>query len=163
MIQRYSPDSVYHVRTGTVTNVDLVPDVDGEAVLFEDHIAAVTGLVRALRNIRKSHIACEIIASEFFEEGFADHRCVHCVKTDALLDEYIAGSDTVKRAHSAFPVVRCKHCNRPLTHGERGTGGEWIHKKSRSVPQVYFSCSMYSRIKLKRIPHPPYAEPEEAK
>ena len=50
MIQRYSPDSVYHVRTGTVTNVDLVPDVDGEAVLFEDHIAAVTPPVFANDN-----------------------------------------------------------------------------------------------------------------
>jgi hypothetical protein len=59
MIQRYSPDSVYHVRTGTVTNVDLVPDVDGEAVLFEDHIAAITPLVRALRDIRMSNAGTE--------------------------------------------------------------------------------------------------------
>lgn len=59
-------------------------------------------------------------------------------------------------------VVRCKHCNRPITLDERGTGGgEWIHKETKSVPQVYFACSMYSRIKLKRIPHPPFAEPKE--
>jgi hypothetical protein len=38
-IQRYIPDSMYHVRTGTVTHVDLIPDADGEAVLFDDHVA----------------------------------------------------------------------------------------------------------------------------
>jgi hypothetical protein len=43
-IQRYSPDSVYHVRTGTVTHVDLIPDADGEAVLFDDHAAEIARL-----------------------------------------------------------------------------------------------------------------------
>lgn len=58
-------------------------------------------------------------------------------------------------------VVRCKHCNRPITRDDLCTGGEWIHEKTKSVPQMYFSCSMYSRAKSKRIPHLPHAEPKE--
>lgn len=71
----------YDVNTGRRND-------NGSIVTYADHIAAVTELMRALREYRKSHIVCEILTSKFFEEGFADHRCVYCVKTDALLAEY---------------------------------------------------------------------------
>ena len=58
-------------------------------------------------------------------------------------------------------VVRCKHCNRPITRDVPSAAREWIHEKSKNVPVMYFSCSMYSRTKSKREIHPPYAEPKE--
>ncbi len=58
-------------------------------------------------------------------------------------------------------VVRCKHCNRPITRDVPGAWGEWIHKKSKNVPETFLSCSMYSRTKSKREVHPPFAEPKE--
>jgi hypothetical protein len=58
-------------------------------------------------------------------------------------------------------VVRCKHCNRPITTAAPRAGGEWTYTKTRSVPETFFSCSMYSRTKSKRVPHPPFAEPKE--
>ncbi len=58
-------------------------------------------------------------------------------------------------------VVRCKHCNKPITRIKLNTGGNWIHKKTRSVPVMYFCCSMYSRIKSERNPGPPFAESKE--
>jgi hypothetical protein len=58
-------------------------------------------------------------------------------------------------------VVRCKHCNRPITRDNPGTCGEWIHKKTKSVPIMYFSCSMYARTESKRVSGPPHAEPKE--
>jgi hypothetical protein len=58
------------------------------------------------------------------------------------------------------PVVKCKHCNRPITRNVLDTG-EWIHKKTRSVPAMYYSCSMYSRIKSERKTGSPHAEPKE--
>ena len=58
------------------------------------------------------------------------------------------------------PVVRCKYCNRPITRDNSGTGGLWVHKKTKSVPVMYFSCSMYARTKSKRVPGLPYAAPK---
>ena len=58
------------------------------------------------------------------------------------------------------PVVRCKYCNRPITCDNPGTSSLWIHKKTKSVPVMYFSCSMYARTKSKRVTGLPYAAPK---
>jgi hypothetical protein len=58
-----------------------------------------------------------------------------------------------------MPVVRCKYCNRPITRDKYGSGF-WLHKKTKSVPTMYFSCSMYSRTKSKRVLGLSYAAPK---
>jgi hypothetical protein len=53
-IQRYSPDSFTHIKTGQQIEGYCVVDNDGEYVLYADHIAALAALEQENAKLREA-------------------------------------------------------------------------------------------------------------